>query len=152
MTTANPDSFSVNSGESASVDVLANDIDGAGGGLVITSISESPNATITELNGVITYTPNFGFYGTDSFLYVAEDVDGTAVTGTVTANVIRFSDLNNNGENDFIECECTNLTLETGIRGSGVGSLSQFAIAFISLCFIGRLVPSGRRRRTGDRA
>ena len=151
VTTANPDSFSVNSGESASVDVLANDIDGAGGGLVITSISESPNATITELNGVITYTPNFGFYGTDSFLYVAEDVDGTAVTGTVTANVIRFSDLNNNGENDFIECACTNLTLETGIRGSGVGSLSQFAIAFMSLCLIGRFL-SGRRRRTGDRA
>ena len=152
VTTANPDSFSVNSGESASVDVLANDIDGAGGGLVITSISESPNATITELNGVITYTPNFGFFGTDSFLYVVEDADGTAVTGTVTANVIRFSDLNNNGENDFIECACTNLTLETGIRGSGVGSLSQFAIVFMSLCLVGRLVLSGRRRRTGDRA
>ena len=152
VTTANPDSFSVNSGESASVDVLANDIDGAGGGLVITSISESPNATITELNGVITYTPNFGFYGTDSFLYVVEDADGTAVTGTVTANVIRFSDLNNNGENDFIECECTNLTLETGIRGSGVGSLSQFAVAFMLLCLIGRLGLSSRRRQTGDRA
>ncbi len=151
-TTANPDSFSVNSGETASVDVLANDIDGAGGGLVIMSISESPNATITESNGVISYTPNFGFYGTDSFLYVVEDVDGTAVTGTVTANVIRFSDLNNNGENDFVECACTNLTLETGIRGSGVGSLSMFVVAFLSLCFIGRVALSGWRRRAGGRS
>ena len=152
-TTANPDSFNVNSGESESRNVLENDIDGAGGGLIITSISESPNATITELNGVVTYKPNFGFYGTDSFLYTIQDVDGSQATGTITANVIRFSDLNGDGRNDFDECGCTNLTLETGIRGSGVGSLSMLAAAIMSLYFVGRVGLIGRRRRcTGGRS
>ncbi len=33
----------------------------------------------------------------------------------------RFSDINNNGLNDFDECECDDLTLVTGVHGSGIG-------------------------------
>jgi len=149
LTMANPDVFEVNAGESASVDVLANDIDGAGGGLVIVSISESPNATITEQNGLITYTPNFGFYGTDTFLYVIQDADGTQVTGTVTATVVRFSDLNNNGQNDFVECNCDSLTLETGVRGSGVGSVAILSASLLSLLIFTRAYRNRRRLKGG---
>ncbi len=146
---ANRDEFEVNAGESATVDVLANDFDGAGGGLVIVSISESPNATITEQNGLITYTPNFGFYGMDTFLYVIQDADGTQVPGTVVATVVRFSDLNNNGQNDFDECNCDSLTLETGVRGSGVGSVAILSASLLSLLIFTRAYRNRRRLKGG---
>lgn len=123
-TQAVDDTFVINQGTTGTFDVLANDIDGAGGGLTLVSVSDSPNATITIVDGQIVYEPNFGFYGTDTFLYVLEDADGTQQTGTVNVEVARFSDLNNNMLNDFIECDCTDLTLITGVDGTGVGRLS----------------------------
>ncbi len=134
-TVAVDDVFSVNQGSSETLDVLANDLDGAGGGLNLVMVSSSPNATITIEGDQISYRPNFGFYTTggspDTFLYVVEDADGTQVTGNVAVNVVRFSDLNNNMLNDFVECNCTNLTLETGVNGSGVGSISAMGSAIV---------------------
>jgi len=123
-TRANADEFEINQGEAGLFDVLANDIDGAGQGLTIVSVSDSSNASIEIIDNQISYRPNFGFYGTDNFLYVMEDGDGTQLTGNVSVSVIRFSDLNGNLVNDFVECNCTNLILETGIHGSGVGRVS----------------------------
>jgi len=105
-------------------DVLANDVDGAGEGLTLVSVSESSNATIEVIDNQISYRPNFGFYGTDTFLYVMEDIDGTQLTGNVSVDVLRFSDLNANSINDFDECNCSSLILETGIHGSGIGRVS----------------------------
>ncbi len=123
-TRANADQFEINQGEDGLFDVLANDIDGAGQGLTIVSVSDSSNASIEIANNEISYRPNFGFHGTDTFLYVMEDADGTQLTGNVSVNVIRFSDLNGNLVNDFVECNCTNLLLETGVHGSGIGRVS----------------------------
>ncbi|MFK7855928.1 MAG: Ig-like domain-containing protein [Granulosicoccus sp.] len=142
-TAAVDDSFEINQGDSGTFDVLANDFDGAGNGLTLVSNSSSPNATITIIDNQISYVPNFGFHGTDAFIYTAQDSDGTQVSGNVTINVVRFSDLNNNMVNDFVECDCTNLTLETGVNGSGLGKVSLWSalvlIAGIAL-----------RRRTRD--
>jgi len=123
-TRANADQFEINQGETGIFDVLENDVDGAGQGLTIISVSDSSNASIEIIDNEISYRPNFGFYGTDSFLYVMEDGDGTQLTGNVSVSVIRFSDLNGNLLNDFVECDCTNLILETGIHGSGLGQVS----------------------------
>ena len=135
-TSAVDDSFQINQGQSETFDVLANDRDGAGNGLTLVSVSSSPNATITIVDNQINYRPNFGFYGTDAFMYVMQDSDGTQATGNVSVEVLRFSDLNNNMLNDFVECGCTNLTLETGINGSGVGRLSLWAslLLLMTLC------------------
>ena len=135
-TDAVDDEFEVNQGRSAIFDVLQNDIDGVGTGLTLVSVSASPNATIEVVNNQVDYRPNFGFYGTDTFLYVMEDGSGTQFTGNVVVNVIRFSDLNDNGLNDFVECDCTDLTLQTGVNGSGIGSLSWFG-AWVLLMGLG---------------
>ena len=128
VTVAMDDSFDVNQGSSIPHDVLENDTDGVGGGLTLIRVSDSPNATITIVDNQLNYQPNFGFYNTgdtrDTFLYVMEDADGNEFTGNVSVNVIRYSDLNGNMVNDFTECECTNLVLETGVHGSGIGRLS----------------------------
>ncbi|MCK9496121.1 MAG: Ig-like domain-containing protein, partial [Dehalococcoidia bacterium] len=74
--------------QDAAVDiaVLANDSSGHGD-LALVSASTPANGTVSEHNGVLTYTPNAGFTGTDSFTYtVANGLGGTA-TATVTVEV-----------------------------------------------------------------
>ena len=124
VTVAVGDAFEVNQGSSITHDVLANDTDGSGGGLTLLSVSDSPNATITVTNNQVNYRPNFGFYGTDTFLYVMQDADGARFTGNVSVDVIRYSDLNENMVNDFVECDCADLVLQTGVHGAGVGRIS----------------------------
>ena len=146
-TAANSDEFTVNQGDSIEVDVLLNDIDGAGAGLTLVSFTESPNATITITDDdKILYVPNAGYFSPegepDTFMYTLEDADGTERTGNVVANVVRFSDLNGNGQNDFVECNCTDLFLETGVDGSGIGHTSRFALFALGLLLLGRLLYS----------
>ena len=128
--------------------MLANDSDGAGQGLTIVRVAEPRNGTAEVVDGengrqAILYTPDVGYFGNDVFIYEIRDGDGAETAGTVTANVIRFSDLNGNGTNDFVECGCTDLTLETGVHGSGVGRAS---FALLALVAGGALL---RRRRFG---
>ncbi len=99
------------------------------------------------VNNQIDYRPNFGFYGTDTFLYTMQDGSGAQFSANVEVNVVRFSDLNDNGLNDFVECDCTDLTLQTGVNGSGIGSLSLFG-AWILLMGLG--VRRMRGRKTGS--
>ena len=132
-TKANPDSVSVNQGQKEDIPVLANDVDAAGSGLTIVSVSESPNATIVINGQMIEYTSNYGFIGTDTFLYVIEDGEGEQSTGTVEVNVLRYSDINGNGLNDFIECNCDNLTIEVGVEGSALGATSVLYLLLLSV-------------------
>ncbi len=129
VTAAVGDSYVINQGDTLVAPVLDNDTDAVGDGLTIVSVGDSPNATIEIVGDTIVYTPNEGFYGDDSFVYTVEDADGTQASGTVTVEVERYSDINNNGLNDFSECEasgvnCGDLRLETGVHGSGLGALS----------------------------
>ena len=116
-----PDTAEVNQGDSVTIDVLANDIDGPGLGLTIVSVEGSGNGSVEIVDGQLVYTPNFGFFGTENLIYTIADADGTEASGTVTIEVNRFSDINNNGINDFVECDCITLELETGVHGSGIG-------------------------------
>ncbi len=148
-TSAVADSAVVNQGDTLTIDVLSNDIDGPGDGLTIVSTSASSNAAITIENGQIIYKPNFGFIGQDSFLYVMQDSQGTQDTGTVSVSVERYSDINNNGLNDFIECNCENLTLEVGVTGNALGGLSHLLLMFISLVGLMRLYQLAVSRAAG---
>jgi len=149
-TKANPDSETVNHGSSATINVLLNDTDASGLGLTIISTSESANATIVIQDDVIIYSPEFGFNGMDSFLYVIEDGAGTRDTGTVSVTVRRFSDINNDGLNDFDQCDCDNLTIEVGVEGSALGGSSLFTFLVLWLFYgIRRTTSAGRSREVG---
>ena len=148
-TSAVADSAVVNQGDTLTIDVLSNDIDGPGDGLTIVSTSASSNAAITIENGQIVYKPNFGFIGQDSFLYVVQDSQGTQDTGTVSVSVERYSDINNNGLNDFIECNCENLTLEVGVTGNALGGLSHLLLMFMSLVGLMRIYQLAVSRAAG---
>ena len=82
-----PDSATTPAGQSVTINVLANDFDPQGGSFSISSLSNPSNGSISESSGVITYTPNQGFDGTDSFGYTITDDQGDEDSATVTITV-----------------------------------------------------------------
>ncbi len=83
----------VASNASVLIDIASNDTDSDGtidasfASVSITS-NVSGGVIVVEANGSVTYTPNSGFIGTDSFLYTIKDNDGTdSNPATVVINV-----------------------------------------------------------------
>nr|MBX2856294.1 tandem-95 repeat protein [Paracoccaceae bacterium] len=82
---AGDDSASTSTDQAVTVSVLDNDSDGNGDTLTITSVGPAGNGSaVANLDGTITYTPDTGFSGTDSFTYTVDDGNG----GSDTANVL----------------------------------------------------------------
>jgi hypothetical protein len=70
------------------VQVLANDSDADGDALTVVSVSDPANGTAATTDGLtVTYTPNAGFVGSDSFAYTVDDGFGGSATATVTVDV-----------------------------------------------------------------
>ena len=71
---------------SNSIDVLANDSDANGDTLTILSVTSATNGTVGLSGGVVTYSPDPDYFGSDSFSYTISD--GTeSDTAAVTVNV-----------------------------------------------------------------
>jgi len=78
------DSATTDQDTAVTIDVLANDVDADGDSLSVASVTQGFHGTVTN-NGVdVTYTPDSGYSGTDSFTYVATD---GVLTGTATVAV-----------------------------------------------------------------
>ena len=93
--TAVDDATTTAEGTAVDIDVVANDTDLEGDTLQVTSVTMPSNGTAVIKSGsatTITYTPNTGFHGSDSFTYVASDENGGTDTGTVTVTVTAVDD------------------------------------------------------------
>ena len=74
------------------IDVLANDTDVDSVTLTVTDATNGANGTVTiNPDHTVNYTPNAGFFGTDSFDYTVSDGNGGTDTGTVTIDVAQAS-------------------------------------------------------------
>jgi subtilisin family serine protease len=70
------------------IDVLANDTDPDGDTLSVTGVTQPANGTAAENpDNAVTYTPNAGFTGTDTFTYTIGDGRGGSDTANVTVRV-----------------------------------------------------------------
>ncbi len=70
------------------IPVLGNDTDADGDPLTVASATAPTNGTVTiNPDGTITYTPNTGYSGIDTFTYVVSDGNGSTSTATVTVEV-----------------------------------------------------------------
>ena len=70
------------------VDVLQNDSDPDGDPIAVTTLNMPSNgAVVNNGDGTITYTPDPGFIGTDSFTYTITDFNNGIDTATVTVKV-----------------------------------------------------------------
>ncbi|MHB1241080.1 MAG: Ig-like domain-containing protein, partial [Gammaproteobacteria bacterium] len=92
--TANPVSAATPVGQPVIVNVLASATDPDigtvhGDTLSVQSVGSPAHGTaVNNNNGTVTYTPNSGYSGPDSFTYVVADAGGLTSTGTVTINVL----------------------------------------------------------------
>ncbi|MGH1368913.1 MAG: Ig-like domain-containing protein, partial [Maritimibacter sp.] len=70
------------------IDVLANDNDPEGDDFEVTDVEDPANGTAElNANGTITYTPDTGFTGTETFTYTVTDEHGATDVATVTVIV-----------------------------------------------------------------
>lgn len=91
------DSATVTEDGSVDIDVLANDsdVDGTIEAATVQVLTDANHGTTTvdALTGVITYTPDANFHGSDSFTYVVQDNEGgTSNPATVTITVTSVND------------------------------------------------------------
>ena len=69
------------------IEILANDSDANGDEITVIWVSLAENGTVSLDGSVITYVPNSGFLGNDSFDYQIEDPEGESDIATVTVVV-----------------------------------------------------------------
>lgn len=81
------DSATTAAGVAVTIQVLANDLDPDNDPLTISSVSNARFGTAVNSGLNITYTPNNGFVGSDSFTYVVTDGKGGEAIGAVTVTV-----------------------------------------------------------------
>jgi hypothetical protein len=82
---ATADIMNVAQGSSATLDVVTNDIDANPTSLVVQSITQPANGSVTQSGRNLSYTPASGFSGTDSFTYTLRN--GLNLTSTATVSV-----------------------------------------------------------------
>ena len=82
------DLVSTPSGVTGLFAVLTNDLDAEADVLTISAYTQGNNGSVTSDGTIITYTPNPGFAGTDTFTYTASDGNAGFDTATVTVDVI----------------------------------------------------------------
>ncbi len=74
------------------IDVLLNDTDENGDPLTVAQVTQPTNGTVTLIGGVITYTPNPDFFGSDTFNYLVTDGNGGTVSASVTVTINPIND------------------------------------------------------------
>ncbi len=88
---ANDDTATMDEDTTATIDVLANDEDADGDPLAVDSVTQGSHGSVVN-NGIdVTYTPDIGYTGPDTFTYVVTDgvlTDTAVVSVTVTPIVI----------------------------------------------------------------
>ena len=90
---AGDDSAAVAEDGSASIDVLANDIDPDGGALSVTAVGQpSHGSTALAADGTVTYVPVANYNGPDAFGYSIADSIGFADSATVNVTVTATND------------------------------------------------------------
>jgi VCBS repeat-containing protein len=67
--------------------VVSNDTDPEGDALVVSTVTQGANGTVTFAGGSVTYTPNADFSGPDNFAYTVSDGNGGTTTATVHVTV-----------------------------------------------------------------
>ncbi|MEM9220165.1 MAG: Ig-like domain-containing protein [Cyanobacteria bacterium P01_F01_bin.150] len=74
-------------GSAVTVDVLANDFDGEGDAINITSVQDPANGNVQIVDGQLVYTPDADFFGTETFEYTVTDEGGLSSTAQISVEV-----------------------------------------------------------------
>jgi hypothetical protein len=81
------DTAGVDENGQVTVSVLANDSDPDGDALTVSSTTQGTSGSVTHNGSSVTYTPDAGFVGSDSFDYSIDDGYGGTASATVSVTV-----------------------------------------------------------------
>lgn len=84
---ASADSATVVNTSSVNVNVLANDSDPDADSLTVAAVTQGTNGAVSFTTSGVSYKPNAGFVGADSFTYTVSDSFGAIATASVTVTV-----------------------------------------------------------------
>jgi len=84
---ANDDIQSGTINSAIKINVLTNDTDIDGDTLAVIAVTQGVNGTVSGNGTTVTYTPNTGFIGIDTFTYTISDGNGGTDTGSITVNI-----------------------------------------------------------------
>jgi len=86
------DAASLEEDSSVPVDVLANDTDADGDGLMLTAVGTPTHGAATIEDGKVRYTPVANYFGSDRLTYTVMDSVGNLATGTLELTVASVND------------------------------------------------------------
>ncbi len=91
---ASPDLAITSENTVVSINVISNDSDADGDTLIVTSVTQGANGgVVINTDNTVSYTPNNGFNGSDSFNYTIEDGNGGAATAIVSVTVTAVNNI-----------------------------------------------------------
>jgi len=136
-------------GSAVTVDVVGNDTDVDGDGLVVTNLTSPVDGVVVDHgDGTVTYIPDAGFTGSDSFTYTANDgvADSNPATVSVTVDAL-------NGPPVAVEVRVAAGSDDAEERAAGSVSLTSSdlelvvdgsrGVQMVGLRFVGVDVPAG---------
>ncbi|MBD1863355.1 MULTISPECIES: S-layer family protein [Trichocoleus] len=86
------DTASTTEDTQVNIPVLTNDTDAEGDVLSVSNFSLATKGSLSQNNGVFTYTPNANANGTDSFTYTISDGNGGSASATVNVTITPVND------------------------------------------------------------
>jgi PKD repeat protein len=119
------------------IDILANDSDSDGvlvaSTVAIVTAPLNGSVLINPVTGAVTYTPNLGFAGMDSFTYTVEDNDGAVsnqATVTIAVGVINVPPVANN--DDVTTDEDTPLVIDVLANDTDDNAIDPTSVTIIT--------------------
>ncbi len=89
---AQDDAASTDEGRLVTISVLENDSDPDGDFLLVETFTQPANGSVLNTRTSVSYIPNDGFQGTDTFSYTVSDGNGGTDSATVTVSVAAVND------------------------------------------------------------
>ena len=108
---ASDDQATTDEETSVIIDVLANDSDPDGDALEIESVNQPPHGSLVHDGERVTYVPDPGYNGTDSFTYTVSDGNGETATARVVIEVLPVNDAPNGQDDSDRTSENTPVTV-----------------------------------------
>jgi hypothetical protein len=132
--TANDDpDATTNEGVPVDIDVLANDTDpDVGDTLSVTAVTQGANGSVTNNTTDVTYTPNPGFFGTDSFTYTMWDGTDSDGPATVTVTVSEYIESSSGTVTSFTQHTAGDFNVDPDVTASCVGGCFGFTITGVT--------------------
>ncbi len=110
---ANNDTVLTPINSTVTIDVLAND---TGTQIEITAVTQPENGTVEVIDGMLVYTPDEGFEGTETIIYTICDIFGECTTATVVIQVGTQNEAPIAGNDQYVIAEGDSVTLDVLIN------------------------------------